>query len=317
MSRRAKRAIERVGFGLLLALIRPLPRAAAARLATLLGGFAFDVVRLRRKVAVANVTERLAPAGGRAEAERIARESYRVMARTFLDLLRVDLVDDRTLWRLLRREEFERFREFGEQERGALMVSGHFGNWELLVLGIRRMGLSVHAVAGDQANGVVDRHVKEARERAGIPTFSSRRGVRAALEALRAGGYLATLLDQDARRKGIFVEFLGTPASTHTGVVAMAMRAGLPVLPGVLIDGGGGRSYRFVAGELWRPDPARSREENLRAGVEHFARFLEAQVRAHPENYLWAHRRWKTRPREGALQEAGSPADTEPREGAA
>jgi KDO2-lipid IV(A) lauroyltransferase len=296
VSRRAKRALERVGFALLLAVILPLPRGAAMRVASALGTFAFDVVRLRRKVAVANVRERLSPAGGEPEAVRIARESYRVMARTFFDLLRFDRIDDAALWRALPRDEFEVFRSVSAEENGAVLVSGHFGNWELLVLGIRRMGLPVSALAADQANRTVDAYVKEARARAGIPTLSARRGVRAAFDALHSGAYVATLLDQDARRKGVFVEFLGAPASTHTGVVAMAMRAGRPLLPGVLIDRGGGRWYRFVRGEAWRADPALSEEENLRAGAAHFARFLEEQVRAHPDNYLWAHRRWKTRP---------------------
>jgi KDO2-lipid IV(A) lauroyltransferase len=289
-----KRALERIGFALLLGIIRPLPRPAAMRVASFLGGVAFDVVRLRRKVAVANVTERLAPAGGRAEAVRVARESYRVMARTFLDLLRVDRLDDAALWRVIRREEFEVFRAIAATERGAVLVSGHFGNWELLVLGAARMGVPLRAVAKDQANSVVD--VKRARERAGVPTLSARRGVRAAMDTVRAGDYVATLLDQDARRKGIFVDFLGTPASSHTGVVAMAVRAGLPLISGALIDPGTGRDYRLAMAEPWRPDPARSEEENLRDGVAHFHRFLEAQVRAHPGNYLWAHRRWKTRP---------------------
>jgi KDO2-lipid IV(A) lauroyltransferase len=300
VSRGAKRALERAGFALMLGLVRPLPRPAAMRVGSFLGWLAFDVARVRRKVAVANVRERLAPAGGRSEAVRIARESYRVMARTFLDLVRADRLDDASLWRALRREEFEAFRRIEREERGAVLVSGHFGNWELLVLGIRRMGLAVHAMAADQANRAVDAYVKEARARAGVPTLSARRGVRAAYDALRAGGYVATLMDQDARRRGIFVEFLGAPASTHTGVVAMAMRAGRPLMPGVLVDLGGGRSYRLVRGEIWRPDPALPEDANLRAAATHFHRFLEAQVREHPGNYLWAHRRWKTRPPEGA-----------------
>jgi KDO2-lipid IV(A) lauroyltransferase len=64
----------------------------------------------------------------------------------------------------------------------------------------------------------------------------------------------------------------------------------------VLVDEGA--RYRLVLGRTWRPDPARSAEDNLRDGAVQFHRFLEEQVRAHPENYFWAHRRWKTRPPE-------------------
>jgi KDO2-lipid IV(A) lauroyltransferase len=72
------------------------------------------------------------------------------------------------------------------------------------------------------------------------------------------------------------------------------MRADAPLVPGVLVDCG--RSYRFVLGPVWQANPALGEEENLRSGAEHFNRFLAEQVRRHPENYFWAHRRWKTRP---------------------
>lgn len=292
--RAGKRALEAVGFRLLVALVRPLPEPAAGALAGVLGRFAFDGARIRRRVAVENVLARLAPAGGRREAERIARRSYVVMARTFVDLLRADRMDDSRLWRRISREEFEWFRTLKDSGEGGLLVSGHFGNWELLVVGIRRMGIPVSALAADQANPRVDRAVKEARAGAGIPTLSSRRDVRAARAAVERGEYVATLLDQDARRKGVFVDFLGAPASSHTGIVTMAVRTGKPLLPGALVDEGG--RYRLVRGRPWRAEVGRSEEENVRAGVEHFHRFLEEQVRAHPGNYFWAHRRWKTRP---------------------
>jgi KDO2-lipid IV(A) lauroyltransferase len=293
--RALRKAAEGVGFRLLVGLVRALPPGAAAGLARGLGRAAFDVVRIRRTVAVENVERRLGPAGGRKEAERIARRSYEVMARTFLDLVRFDRIDDGTLWRLISREEFEVFGALRDAD-GGVLVSGHFGNWELLVLGIRRMGVTVSAIAADQTNARVNAFIRESRARAGVPTLSSRHGIRGALAALRRGEHVATLMDQDARGRGVFVDFLGAPASCHTGVVSMAVRTGRPVVPGVLVDEGA--RYRLVLGRTWRPDPARSAEDNLRDGAVQFHRFLEEQVRAHPENYFWAHRRWKTRPPE-------------------
>jgi lauroyl/myristoyl acyltransferase len=79
--------------------------------------------------------------------------------------------------------------------------------------------------------------------------------------------------------------------------VSLAMRTGTPLVPGLLVDHDG--TYRFVAGEIWRPDPQLGEEENLRAGAVHFHRFLEESVRRDPANYFWAHRRWKTRPPAG------------------
>lgn len=294
--REVRRLFESLGFFLLGGLVRVLPRRAARACGSALGGFAFDVVGIRREVAVRNVVDRLGPAGGRAEAERIARESYRVMARTFVDLIRLDRIGPAATDGLLSPGDVAWFRSFKERGQGAVFVSGHFGNWELMALAIRRLGLPMHVVAARQSNSVVDERVSDARRRAGIETLTPGRGTRRALGALRDAGFVATLMDQDARHRGIFVDFLGTPASTHTGMLSLAMRADAPLVPGVLVDRGD--SYEFVRGGPWRADPDRDEAENLRAGVEHFNAFLAEQVRRHPENYFWAHRRWKSRPPE-------------------
>jgi KDO2-lipid IV(A) lauroyltransferase len=303
LGRRAKRALETLAFRVFLTTVRGLPHDAAVRLGAGLGRFAF-ALGLRRKVAVRNVEERLAPEGGRHAAERIARESYEVAGRTFVHLLRADLLDDRSIWRLVSREAIETVSTFRDAA-GTILVSGHFGNWELLVLAIRRAGIPTAAMAGDQSNAYVDTAIRAIRARAGVRPLSARSGLRDALGLLREGGCLATLMDQDARSKGIFVDFLGAPASAHVGIVTLAMRTGSSVVPGVLVDEHG--RYRFVPGVAWRPRAGVSDEENARAGAEHFHRFLEAQVRQHPGNYFWAHRRWKTRPKEPReiVEEAG------------
>jgi KDO2-lipid IV(A) lauroyltransferase len=175
-----------------------------------------------------------------------------------------------------------------------VLVSGHFGNWEITALAIRRLGLPLRVVAARQANALVDARVRAFRRRVGIETHSPGGGMRDALRALRGAEFVATLMDQDARRRGTFVEFLGTPASTHTGMLSLAIRERAAVVPVVTVDRGG--SYEFVLGEPWRPSPDRDEIENVRRGAEHFNRFLEEQVRRNPENYFWAHRRWKSRP---------------------
>ncbi len=298
-SRRAKRAAEAAGFALLAAVVRALPFRAALRVGASAGRLAF-ALGVRRAVAVGNVTARLAPPGGRAAAERIARESYEVAGRTFACLLRADRIPAAACRRIGRAETMADIPE--TTAGGAVLVSGHFGNWELLVIALHRLGVRVSAMAGDQSNRTVDAALRRTRERAGTPPLSARSGLRDALRLLRDGGVVATLMDQDARAKGVFVDFLGAPASAHVGVVSLAMRAGVPLVPGVLVDEGG--EYTFVRGTAWRANPARTDAANERDGAEHFHRFLEEQVRAHPGNYFWAHRRWKTKPRAAAEEAA-------------
>jgi KDO2-lipid IV(A) lauroyltransferase len=175
-----------------------------------------------------------------------------------------------------------------------LFVSGHFGNWELAVVAIRRCGAPLAALAGVQTNVAVDAAVRDIRARVGVRPLSARSGLRDAISLLREGTSLITLPDQDARSKVVFIEFLGTQASAHVGIASLAERTGSVLAPFVVVDERG--SFRIVRGAVWRPDPGATREANERAGAEHFHRFLEEQVRLHPETYFWAHRRWKTRP---------------------
>lgn len=291
--RRLRHRFEWLGFALLRGLLSVLPYRAAVALGSGCGRLAFEL-GVRRRVAVQNVIERIAPEGGQREAERIARESYRVMARTFTHLMIADRIDDGTLWRLIPRGDVDSLTAL-RGAGSALFVSGHFGNWELAVIAIRRSGVPLVALAGEQANSAVDLALRDVRARAGLQPLSARSGLRDAIRLLRDGTSLVTLPDQDARAKGIFVEFLGAPASAHVGVASLAQRTGAVVAPFVLVDAGG--RYELVRGSAWRPEPGATKEENERAGAEHFHRFLEEQVRRRPENYFWAHRRWKTRPR--------------------
>jgi len=290
--RQARFALEWIAFRSLGGLVQALPRNVALFLGSALGTFAFDGLRIRRRVAIENIEAHLSPPGGRREATKIARRSYAVIARTFVDIFHAPKVDDKTLWKFIPRNEVERVARVVVERHGAVLVSGHFGNWELLIHALHRIFPHVRVIVGDQSNLRVDAAIKDVRKKGGIPAISSKTGIREAVRFLRQGGAIATLMDQDARRNGIFVDFLGVPASTHTGMIALALRTGVPFIPVVLVDRGS--SYELEISSSWEPRPEATEEENLRCGATHYSRFLETQVRRHPENYFWAHRRWKT-----------------------
>jgi KDO2-lipid IV(A) lauroyltransferase len=297
IGRQIRFTAEWIMFRIVGSLIQVLPRRAALAIGATLGIFAFDVLRIRRRVAVENVTRHLAPLGGKREAICIARRSYAVMGRTFIDIIKAPQIRDEDFWKLIPRDTVENAARVIEK-RGAVLVSAHFGNWELLIHSLVRIFPRVSVMVGDQSNRRVDRAVKEIRRRGGIGAISARSGLREAVRFLRQGGALGTLMDQDARRSGIFVDFLGTPASTHTGIIALAIRAGVPFIPALLLDHG--RSYELILASPWEVSPDLSEEENLRSGAIHYNRFLEERVRRNPENYFWAHRRWKTSPKASA-----------------
>lgn len=304
--KRARRGLETFGFSLLVHGARGLSPRRARALGAAVGRFAFDRARIRREVAVRNVIDHLRETDPE-RADAIARGSYEVIGRTFVGLLRGDRIPEEETRDLLTPEQADTFRRLYAEGNGVLLLSAHFGDWETVLLAVQRLGIPVAALAGDQANSSVDRSVRALRRRAGVKPLSARRGLRDALRFLRDGGCVATLGDQDARRRGIFIDFLGTPASTHTGVFSLARRTGAVVVFGVCVDRDDRRELRLS--EPWRSDPEADEAEELRAGAVWYTRALEEEVRQAPDNYFWAHRRWKTSPPDAPPPDAPPPGD--------
>lgn len=308
LSRRIRHGAEAAGFRTLTGLVRGVSRRRAMAIGAGLGHFAFDR-GIRRQVAIRNVLEHLGPRSPE-EARAIARESYGVMGRTFTDLLRADLTTEDVVWELTDRGAFRPLADLHAQGRGGVLVSGHFGNWELLVIAIRRYGMPAAAMAGDQANPAVDAVLRGLREAAGVEPLSARSGLRDAMRVIRRGGFVSTLMDQDARHRGVFADFLGAPASTHVGPASLAARTGAPLVMGALT--GNGDRYEFRLGPVLR-FPEKGTAEELRDAAVTYNRWLEGEVRRAPGNYFWAHRRWKTKPKGDAADCAQDATDTERR----
>ncbi len=184
------------------------------------------------------------------------------------------------------------------KETGFIFAAGHLGNWEWQgAVGTLKLG-PMGVIYKPMHNARSDKFLREMREGLGMLPFSTReRNQRALLGWLRGGGVVAILIDQDARREGVFVPFFGREASTAPGMATLALRYGLPVLPAFCVRTGACK-FKLVAGEWFRPDPAAGREAETMRLLNHYHRALEAAIREYPEQYFWWHRRWKTRPRD-------------------
>jgi KDO2-lipid IV(A) lauroyltransferase len=203
--------------------------------------------------------------------------------------------------------------------RPALIVTAHLGNWELAGVALGRAGFRTHAVARPLDNPHLDRFVRRLRQSAG-QRLIAKNGEFDQLDAvLRAGGTVATLADQDAGPRGVFVSFFGRLASTHKAIALLALqydavlvvtgvarvpRAGHPAPPPAA--GLGPMFYAVTLEDLIDPRgyAGRGRAAAVRAITERYTAALERLVRRHPDQYLWPHRRWKTRPPERAADRA-------------
>ena len=174
---------------------------------------------------------------------------------------------------------------------GALIVTGHIGNWEVAGSYLAAAGLPMAAVVKRQRNPAFNERMLETRRRSGVEPIYMQEARTRIPEALRGGKTVALVADQDAGERGVFVPFLGREASTFRGPARLALSQGVPLFFGAAVRVGS--DYGWVLEEIRRPPSGEDAElEYTRRWVGR----LEAQVRLHPEQYFWFHRRWKTRP---------------------
>ena len=178
--------------------------------------------------------------------------------------------------------------------RPLLIVTGHFGNWEIAGYSLGLLGFTTHAIARTLDNPYLDDYLRQFRERTGQKTLAKKGDFDQIEQVLADGGVLATLADQDAGQRGLFVNFFGRPASTHKAVALMALEHQVPmlVIGTPRLDG----RYVVCPGELIDPLDYEKSPDAARAITERFTSDFEQLVRLAPEQYFWLHRRWKHQP---------------------
>lgn len=179
--------------------------------------------------------------------------------------------------------------------KGVVLVSGHIGNHEIAAASLAVRGIPIDIVVQRQGNPLFDNALIAARKRMGVGVIDRFGPTRDLARSLRAGRMLGFAADQNAGRAGIFVPYFGKLASTHRGAALFAVRSGAPVILALALRDGAGYVIRAEPIEVNRDGPLDDVVYNLTAA---FTARLEEVVRTAPEQYLWLHRRWKTRPPE-------------------
>ena len=287
--------LEFLGYRVAVALLSGMPEGIALRLGAGVGGVAGMVLGVRRRVVRAHLFQAF-PDRSKAWRRRLAGASFRHLGRESLATF--------LLGRLSREEVLERtelvgfgpLQEAVERGEGAVLVTAHFGNWEIAGAALALRGIPMDVVAQRQRNPLFHAELTRSRTHLGMRVILRGDALREGLRSLRKGRALAILGDQNLRRGGVFVDFLGKKASTAKGAAIFALRVGSPVFFGVnyRLPGYPAR-YRMeiVPVEF---TPTGDMEADVYRMTEIHTRLLEEQVRAAPEQYFWQHRRWKTRP---------------------
>lgn len=289
---RAKHHIEFAAFRAVLAGSDALGDERAGRVGAALGRLGYPL-GIKRTVVEENLAIAF-PDAPAEERERVARASYEHLGRETMMMLR--------LAGMSRADVIARTTTVNEAEasaamdrgRGVVVVAGHLGNWEIGAAMMAARGYPVDVIAKRAANPLFYERVLTARERLGVGVIDFQRATRQALQSLRAGRAVAFAADQHAGRSGLWVPFFGRPASTYRGPATMALRTGAAMFLSIPLRQPDG-TYEITL-EPIPVEPSGDMEADVLRLTQAFTARLEAAVRAHPEQYVWQHRRWRTPP---------------------
>jgi KDO2-lipid IV(A) lauroyltransferase len=174
----------------------------------------------------------------------------------------------------------------------AVLISGHFANWEVMAAVIMHFGVNCNVTYRAANNPYIDRRIIEARESYGVKLFAPKGGdgSREILEGFRRGESVALLNDQKFNQ-GIPVPFFGEPAATAPGPTRLALKAGTYIQP-MSIQRLPGVRFRVTVHEPIKPQKTNDRARDIEEGVRRISAFIEDRVREHPEDWFWVHKRW-------------------------
>ena len=221
------------------------------------------------------------------------RGSYAHLGREALETLRLGRARPEDLIARTDVIGFDAFRQAFAEGKGVVLVSGHIGNHEMAASVLAAYGYPLDLVVQQQENPLFNAALNEARARLGVGIIDRFQAHRLAIKALRSGRAVAFAADQNAGKSGVFVPFFGKLASTHRGPALFAVKTGAPMFLATLLRNGNRYKGTLQRIEVDRSGPLDDVVFDLTA---EFTRRLEEVVREAPDQYLWLHRRWKTRP---------------------
>ncbi|QNN20735.1 lipid A biosynthesis acyltransferase [Planctomycetales bacterium ZRK34] len=181
--------------------------------------------------------------------------------------------------------------------RPVIMATPHYGNWEVLGYAMAMLGVDLSAVARPIDNPLVNDYVLGVRERKGMKIITKWGASEVMTDVLERGGTLGFIADQNAGDKGMFVPYMGRLASTYKSIGLLAIRYDTPVVCGGARRLGNRFEYIFEVEDVIYPDDWADQPDPLYYLTARYNRAMERMILAHPDQYLWIHRRWRSRPR--------------------
>jgi KDO2-lipid IV(A) lauroyltransferase len=290
---------ERLEYGCVWILTRflgALPRSIAHQIGIFIGICAYFLLPRLRKVGMRNLAIAF-PEKSLRECRQVLRRVYMGLGRQLAEFCRFPSYTRESISRIAIYDGFENYDAARRRGKGVLLLTGHFGGWEVGSFAHSVYGNPIKIIVRDLDNPYVNELVRRYRTRYGNETYDKQEFARGLLAAMREGETVGILMDTNMTPpQGVFVDFFGLPACTASGLARVALKTESAVVPAFTLWDSTTRKYRI----RFDPEITLTRtgddEANVVANTAIFTKIFEAYARRYPDQWLWMHRRWKTRP---------------------
>jgi len=274
--------------------IRLVPRSVSIILGSALGRIAPYIARNEYNLAVEHLRIAFGSEKKEQDIRRLARETFRYLAMNFVDTARLIKINRKELHNISIPHNIERMKEAFNRGKGGILLTSHTGCWEIMGAYLTSIEIPIAAISRKLYDPRLERMIMETREHNGMENITRGSNTRDIIRTLKKGSILAILVDQDTKIKGTFVDFFGKPAYTATAPAQIALRYKIPIIP-VFTYRDTDHNHHICVKEPIEPKTTDYNDSDVNELTAHISKVMESFIREHPEQWVWFHRRWKTK----------------------
>jgi len=275
------------------------PLRPALWMARRLGDIMYFTNSKRRSIAYANLKSAF-PEKNLCEIKKINKRHFENLGMTIIELMKFPVMGKRFTDKYTNLENAEGIKEALKKQKGVIILTAHFGNWEMGPLIINANGHNMSIFARKQKHARLNNLLNRHREIVGSKVIAKGFSVRDIIKTLGNNGIVAMLSDQDAGANGVFVNFFNRPVSVARGALVFSLKTGAAIMPSFMNRVGSGKHSLKIGNPLELIN-TQNEEKDIKENLRKITKILEDYIRKFPDQWLWLHKRWKSTPKRTVL----------------